>query len=456
MRITQFEVKGLFGMFDHVVPLNLADRITIIHGPNGFGKTTLLKLLTALFTRRYSELRNVPFEHFTVTFEDGSVVKVDKTGAETEAAQKQLSPDETGEKRKRKPAVIKISLFREGEQTPQSFAPSFSVRGGRQHVPLDVIAEIVDGVKRIGPRKWKFIPTGETLSLADVADRYGDLFPSGSLGVRPEPPWWAELRSSLEIHFIEAQRLLRVRRQTSHKEEARMVAVVMNSEELAKTIQQKIAESAALSQSLDRTFLRRLVKQMGRPRASEQEPTERLRSLEERRSRLRDADLLDKEEDSGFLLPQEMAQIPKEVLAVWIEDMEKKLSSFDKTASRIGLFQRLINKRLRYKRMTISKDFGFRFTAKNEQPLPVEKLSSGEQHELVLLYELLFKVKPDSLILIDEPELSLHVAWQRQFLQDLQEITNLAQFDVVIATHSPQIIHDRWDLTVELQGPPES
>jgi predicted ATP-binding protein involved in virulence len=71
----------------------------------------------------------------------------------------------------------------------------------------------------------------------------------------------------------------------------------------------------------------------------------------------------------------------------------------------------------------------------------------------VLLYQLLFKVKPNSLILIDEPELSLHVAWQKQFLRDLQEITKLASFDILLATHSPQIIHDRWDLTVELKEP---
>jgi hypothetical protein len=37
--------------------------------------------------------------------------------------------------------------------------------------------------------------------------------------------------------------------------------------------------------------------------------------------------------------------------------------------------------------------------------------------------ELLFRVTPGSLILIDEPELSLHVVWQEQFLKDVQQIT---------------------------------
>ena len=93
------------------------------------------------------------------------------------------------------------------------------------------------------------------------------------------------------------------------------------------------------------------------------------------------------------------------------------------------------------------------FTTFAGEPLPLGALSSGEQQEIVLLYELLFRLKPNSLVLIDEPEISLHVAWQKKFLEDLTKITELASFDVLIATHSPQIIHKRWDLTVELESP---
>jgi len=103
--------------------------------------------------------------------------------------------------------------------------------------------------------------------------------------------------------------------------------------------------------------------------------------------------------------------------------------------------------------MNISKEKGFDFIAHDGSPLSTTDLSSGEQHELVLMYELLFNVKPNSLIMIDEPELSLHVAWQMQFLDDLQSIIALSEFDILLATHSPQIINKRWDLTVELQGP---
>jgi predicted ATP-binding protein involved in virulence len=112
-----------------------------------------------------------------------------------------------------------------------------------------------------------------------------------------------------------------------------------------------------------------------------------------------------------------------------------------------------VNKRFAYKQLDIESQAGFRFrTSAGLQLLPTD-LSSGEQHELVLLYELLFRTKPNALILIDEPELSLHVAWQVEFLKDLARVIKLASFDVIVATHSPQIINDRWDLALELKGP---
>ncbi len=143
----------------------------------------------------------------------------------------------------------------------------------------------------------------------------------------------------------------------------------------------------------------------------------------------------------------------KPVLAVWVDDVKTKLSVFDDLAARTELLKRVINARFLYKEMVIGSDYGFSFRTPAGEPLSPALLSSGEQHELVLLYELLFKVASPALILIDEPELSLHVAWQEAFLRDLQQVAGLGDFDVILATHSPQIIGDRWDVTVELRGP---
>ena len=49
----------------------------------------------------------------------------------------------------------------------------------------------------------------------------------------------------------------------------------------------------------------------------------------------------------------------------------------------------------------------------------------------------------------------MHIAWQHDFVDDLAEITAICDYDAIVATHSPDIVSDRWDLTVELKGPEE-
>ena len=82
--------------------------------------------------------------------------------------------------------------------------------------------------------------------------------------------------------------------------------------------------------------------------------------------------------------------------------------------------------------------------------LSLNDLSSGEQEILVLFYKLLFE-SDVNLLLIDEPEISLHIAWQKELLDDFQNVVNInPKMQMIIATHSPQIISNNWDLQVDL------
>ena len=261
------------------------------------------------------------------------------------------------------------------------------------------------------------------------------------------PEWLQDIINSIDIHLIESQRLLNI---SEYQEMIPSVNAYAN--ELAENIQEKLAEYGTLSQSLDRTFPVRLVQKASTNSLANDQLLKKLDEIETKRKHLINAGLLDKDENTNFQISEQIDDNIKQVLSVYIEDVEKKLAVFDNLSQRIELMKKIINQRFSYKAINIDKEKGFTFTYDGNSLSP-EKLSSGEQHELVMLYELLFKVKPNSLILIDEPELSLHVEWQVNFLKDLKEITEIANIDILLATHSPGIIHDRWDLTVELKGP---
>lgn len=71
MNIDQVQVKGLFGRFDYDLRFVPGEPIMIIVGPNGFGKTTTLRLIDALFNRSVGRVAEVPFRQVEVTFDDG-------------------------------------------------------------------------------------------------------------------------------------------------------------------------------------------------------------------------------------------------------------------------------------------------------------------------------------------------------------------------------------------------
>ena len=463
MRIKKITVKNLFGMFYHEVPLDLEDHITIIHGPNGIGKTILLTLLDALFSpqEEYYKLRHIPFSELSVDFDDGSTLYLKRGIA---LKQTTLNPDDS--ERNRVGNVNKLFFkFSERGSDQKSYEVQ-SIRREEITFPLELICSRIPELESIDSETWIYVPTQEKLWLDDVLDRFGDRLPISRVPERGmdenEPDWLKKIRNSIHIHFIETQRLdtkrlfsfSDSRRLHKYRESHYTIPTVIDySKELADAIREKLAEYAELSQSLDRTFPTRLVKGNGPSKPTIGDLRDDLSKLEEKRSRLMAAGLLDRGEEIDFKEFQEIDESNRNVLSVYVGDVKEKLKVFDELTDKIDLLVKIINSRFQYKQMSISRKEGFVFKTSDEQNIAPTDLSSGEQHELILNYELLFKVKPDSLILIDEPELSLHVLWQRQFLIDLQEIIKLAGFDVLIATHSPQIIHDRGDLVVDLVGP---
>lgn len=66
-----------------------------------------------------------------------------------------------------------------------------------------------------------------------------------------------------------------------------------------------------------------------------------------------------------------------------------------------------------------------------------DALSSGEKQLLIIFIETLLQKKSPYIFLTDEPELSLHIAWQRQIIPAIKELNPNAQ--VIAATHSPEI-----------------
>ena len=77
-------------------------------------------------------------------------------------------------------------------------------------------------------------------------------------------------------------------------------------------------------------------------------------------------------------------------------------------------------------------------------------LSSGELQLLILFTFLYFRFDPEQefAVFVDEPELSLHLAWQHRYVNSIREANPHAQF--IIATHSPEIVGPAEDAIINI------
>lgn len=141
------------------------------------------------------------------------------------------------------------------------------------------------------------------------------------------------------------------------------------------------------------------------------------------------------------------------VLKTYLTDILNKFSLFEGLAGKLQLFCDSINELISFKKIETSADEGIIIKIVDRHNTKLEKLSvlsSGEQHLLVLIGKLIFNTKPNSLVLIDEPEISFHPEWQEKFLEIVEQIQVLNSFQLLIATHSPYLIGDRWENVIEL------
>ena len=70
------------------------------------------------------------------------------------------------------------------------------------------------------------------------------------------------------------------------------------------------------------------------------------------------------------------------------------------------------------------------------------QLSSGEKQMLVILLTVLVEDNKDYVLFMDEPEVSLHIDWQKRLIDLILELNPNVQ--IILATHSPAVIMNGW------------
>ena len=436
LRLQRIKVDGLFGTYNHDIKLNLHDRVTLLHGPNGVGKTVILGMISALLQQRFDIFGRIPFSRFVLVFDDGSTLKLEaKDGAESDDQR------------------YRLRLTRNGKSQSATVGPAFRAIA---------IAARVDHLRPHGDlaNTWIDIRDGEVLSTREVLSRYANSVPAAK-NPDDDLSWFSDFLENANVHFIEAQRLVRMDPDLRDsyglvgrsRGPSMKTTVVEYSRDFRKRLADTMAQYGRQSQALDQSFPQRLIEAVDQLEVEELQ--DRMSKLDEKTADYTKMGILDETPTHPFPVSSlgQLDNTQARVMTLYVQDTKKKLQALGDLATRTRLLLKNVNQKYRHKKIQLDREEGVVATSDSGLPLTLSSLSSGEQQELVLQYDLLFRVPSNTIVLIDEPELSLHVAWQKKFLPDLLEIVQLSNFDALVATHSPFVVGDRTDLMVGLGDP---
>lgn len=375
--VTGFSVKGLFKLYSYNLDFTNSDGtpVKFITGPNGYGKTTVLALLNAVFVQDFKQMFDVPFQEMKVDF-DGASLSIGKS--------------------------IKYEELYEDETVPTLEKMTFTFRPSH-----DSESEIFSVTR-----------SGDQISVSDA-------------------PVFMLFMQSRTSYFITDQRLFH--KKTDILNETTMMdlpAVEYNASHLKSAIASYMFNPAvSLSRGVDSM--------------SEEVYTEKRNSLAKRIETLK---------KYGLIIDKDFSIIPysediKHVLPGYFKGIDESLKTVRKFEEKLSLFEKIIGGcDFADKKMQIGPNWGYRFKMndKDKSPLLLSKLSSGEKQMLIQVYEMLFRAQKGTLVLVDEPEISLHMLWQVNYLENLKRIAEVNGIQVIVATHSPEIFGGKWSLTQDL------
>lgn len=140
-----------------------------------------------------------------------------------------------------------------------------------------------------------------------------------------------------------------------------------------------------------------------------------------------------------------------EVLRPYVESLTEQANSIAAAYSVIDTLVSTFNKFLYDKRINFSLGDGLMVTNKLGETLEPSDLSSGEQQLLLLFCHITTAYETGGIFIVDEPEISLNIKWQRQLISALLRLDQANNLQFILASHSMEILTSHRDNVVPLQ-----
>ena len=429
--ISKISVEKLFGYYTYEIPEhgkeygNLS-RLIILYGDNGSGKTTILRLLhsilsPAMHAGHRTFIGKQKFKRFEVQLVNGTRVVAER-GGEILEGKYNLSIW------KGNSSLVEMELVPNKEG---------SIRvEGEVEVTLSVFCRLLEDLN---------------LGLYFLADN------RKVLGKEE-----AEGEETLTLWTGEEQRLIRGRKiEAVNGIKDMAIQTAING--VNELFRDQTMKGASVGETNVNTIYTDVVKSIASTPSNEETVTEvkigelldTLGNLKRRSKPFSDLGLissLDVAEITSVLkkIPAETTTIMYSVLKPYVDGTTARIDALEEVKDLIVAFIDGTSEFYVDKKVSFDISNGLRIYEKNGKILDPSLLSSGEKQLLLLFCNTIAARGRSGVFIIDEPEISLNVKWQRKLVDSLLKLVGEADVQFLLATHSIELLARHRENVVKL------
>ncbi|CAN7603814.1 AAA family ATPase [Variovorax paradoxus] len=466
MRLISFLITKLHGFLD--IPLTFNNDLTVIVGVNGSGKTSALTLMTAILRLDLVAITQFKFEAATLLAEgtngDPISVQASCNGTSLELS---LEIDKKVHKLSEFNIGTNDGIFvrdigtweyqNEARIAPLSITVPY-INISNKYIPSD---ELMAAKKFLAQSKLTFVQLDRTIVAIDPdgEEAIEKMWrPTGNKKAKPPTD------PINEVSRVTTQKYLEYKSKTvSIKDSAYRDSLRLHFDPIGDRTKGRI-DHASLTKKLEamksRVAKSALTSDEGKLKVAAEEFFTEFEALlvdvGKQKSKPRAGRRTLGEEQLDAILTIKNRQIDR-----LLEVFEDEARATQEAYAPIRRYLTTVDKFFREngKRLLFDADYklGFVFDSLDRDPRStigdtlgsIKELSSGERQILIILTYLAFVSGKDSVFVIDEPELSLHLVWQRLLIDAIKELRPPG-CQVILATHAPEIAGRALDKSIRL------
>jgi predicted ATPase len=465
--IARVQIDGLHHQFH--VDLQLRHGLNVLYGKNGKGKTTLLHVLANFKELDFDRFTFLQFKRIEITTFRDDIFRIERetypnnlTGVAVHLNGRRIGRRIGGEGPYRLAQPDKNALSSRVGGRPV-YLPAF--RAILERVRTDTYAPTANRdaeFERIREEERQIVRAAEANGLQrsgilSARHDYGALTARKTMQCRE---WFGNFvpviryPSILEVSELLSMEFRDAQLQTGYHEQRMLSEMFI---EVFKALMSKEQPSE--------TEVEDLIARVQKALALADERPEQELYTDQIGSKL--AEVLTLEKLSGT---QQGSESERRVLRLYAQMLERRNDERQRAFARVKQFEGAVNKFLDEKALHISDDRpglrrhpanGVYIQTPDARTYGLSSLSSGERQVLTMLFSATRMSGATGMFLIDEPELSLHVDWQRIILSELMAQAGGRQ--IVACTHSPEVGADHMNalqmfapVTIALEPPGQS